>query len=153
MHTHTLSLSLSHTHTHIRSIKKSWTWHPKPKTVAVRLFFLKSFFCTDLHLEHTYIYTMYIYARDIIHSFEWDYTSRVRLHIYVFLLTRIRVPSHWYVRHDWFVYRTWLIHMCDMTHIWLIHIVICVIWRIHTCDVTHSYMWHGSFVCVTRLEF
>ena len=39
-------------------------------------------------------------------------------------------PTHFYMRHDSFLYATWLIHMCDMTH---------------------SYMWHDSFLYATWL--
>jgi len=76
--------------------------------------------------------------------------------------------------HDWFVYVTWLIHTCDMTHsyvwhdsflcvTWLIHIVymtysyvwrdsfICVAWLIHMCDMSHSCVLHDSFTCMTWL--
>jgi len=55
---------------------------------------------------------------------------------------------------------TWLIHICDMTHIyvwhdsficvtWLIHM--CVTRHIHMCEMTHIYVWHDSFICVTWL--
>jgi len=46
------------------------------------------------------------------------------------------------VWHDWFICVTWLIHMCDMTHL-------CVTWLIYTRGMTHSYAWHDSFTRVT----
>jgi len=45
------------------------------------------------------------------------------------------------LRHDSFIYVTWLIHMCDMTQNMK---ELC-------CDMTHSYMWHDSFIYVTWL--
>jgi len=59
-----------------------------------------------------------------------------------------------------FICVTWLIHMCDMTHSFVLHdSFIVVIWLIHMrgmayvcmCDTTHSYVWHDSFICVTWL--
>jgi len=59
-----------------------------------------------------------------------------------------------YMWHDSFIWVTWLIHMCDMTHsVWSRgfhsgrrgkhhHM-----WQI--CDVTHSYVWCDSFICVS----
>jgi len=59
-----------------------------------------------------------------------------------------------------FICVTWLIHMCDMTHSYVWHVIhdnvihdmthsyvwhdsfICVTWLIHMCDMTHSYVWH-----------
>jgi len=50
-----------------------------------------------------------------------------------------------YVWHDSFIFVTWLIHMCGMTHSYVWHdSFICVTWLIHTGDMTHSYVWHDS---------
>ena len=51
-------------------------------------------------------------------------------HLYVCDIT------HAYLWHDSFLCVTWLIHMCDMSHM---------------CDTTNSYVWHDSFTCMTRL--
>jgi len=75
--------------------------------------------------------------------------------------------THSHVWHDSFMCVTWLIHMCDMTH--LHDTFTCVTWLIHVCDMTHSHVWHvthddlyvtwliqshgwhDSFMCVTWL--
>ena len=58
--------------------------------------------------------------------------------------------THSYVRHDWFICVTWLIHMCHVIHSYVWHdSFICVTWLIHMCDMTHSHMWHDSFIRVT----
>jgi len=57
------------------------------------------------------------------------------------------------VWHDSFICVTWLIHMCDMTHSYVVHdSFICndEINLHHTCDMTHSYMWHDAFISETR---
>ena len=71
-----------------------------------------------------------------------------------------RLMAHLHVWHDWFICVTWnrvnkshvheschiredswLIHMCDMTHLG-------VTWLIHVCDMTHLYVWQDSFICL-----
>ena len=40
---------------------------------------------------------------------------------------------------------TWLIHMCDMTHLYMWHdSLICATWLIHVSDMTHSHVWHDT---------
>ena len=47
---------------------------------------------------------------------------------------------------------TWLIQICDMTHLHMWHdSLIHVTWLIHTCDTTHLHMWHDSLIPVTWL--
>jgi len=68
--------------------------------------------------------------------------------------------------HDSLTYVTWLIDICDMTHLhvtWLIDIcdmthlhmwhdsLTYVTWLIYICDMTHWHMWHDSFTYVTWL--
>jgi len=69
---------------------------------------------------------------------------------------------------------TWLIYLCDMTHLHAWHYSFicilprhdsftCVTWPIHTCDMTHQLVWHdsftrapvrhGPFICVTWLIY
>ena len=65
--------------------------------------------------------------------------------------TKTAVHYHiWYYMTRSFIYVTWLIHMCDMTHpyVWY-DSSICVIWLIHMCDMTHPYVWYDSSICVT----
>jgi len=58
----------------------------------------------------------------------------------------------WNVWHNSFICVTWLIHMCDMTHLFVWHAsIICVTCLNYMCDMTHSYVWHASFICVTCL--
>jgi len=62
-----------------------------------------------------------------------------------------------YLWHDSFVFVTWLIHMCSITHspvygtihayVWHDSIM-RVTWRIQMCAMTHSYVWHVLFMCV-----
>ena len=58
-----------------------------------------------------------------------------------------------YLRHDWFVYATWLIYMCDCCLcIWLFareFVLIRATWLNHTCNKAHSYVRHDSFICAT----
>ena len=80
-----------------------------------------------------------------------------------------------YVRRDWLICVTWLIHKCDLTHSYARPNIMCAIWLIHKCDMTHeiahgitalstcyihyehwqlcdktqSYVWHDAFICVT----
>jgi hypothetical protein len=61
-------------------------------------------------------------------------------------------PSWWLVSHDSSTRMTWLIHMCDMTHLYVWHdSFVCVAWLTRMCAMTLSYVWHDSFKCVTRL--
>jgi len=54
-----------------------------------------------------------------------------------------------FMRETWFIFVTWLIHMCAMTHSYVWHdSFICVTWLIHMCDMTHSYVWRDVFICV-----
>ena len=47
--------------------------------------------------------------------------------------------------HGSFIYVTWLVHMCDMTHSWLTRTCdMTHSWRILMCDMTYSYLWHDS---------
>ena len=70
--------------------------------------------------------------------------------IYVTWLIHTCDMTHSYMWHDSFIYATWLIHTCDMTHSYMWHdSFIYVTWLIHICDMTHSYVWHDSFVCAT----
>ena len=70
------------------------------------------------------------------------------------------------VGRDSFICVTWLLHICDMTHlcVWYDSFIggqmdlswnqvkhdlfTCEIWLIHACDLTHSYLWHAAFICV-----
>jgi len=75
------------------------------------------------------------------------------------------------------IFVAWLIHTCDMTHLYVWHdsvmrvtwLIICVTWLtiyvtwlmvdpprkgldvIYTCDITHLYVWRESFICVAWL--
>ena len=60
--------------------------------------------------------------------------------------------THLCVRRDSFVRATWLIYMCDMTHLHVRHdSFICATWPINMCNMTHSYVQLYSFVRVTSL--
>ena len=60
-------------------------------------------------------------------------------------------------QHNLFIYVTWLVHMCDVTHSYVWHdSCICVTRLIHMCDVTHSYVWRDSrdsIICFRRLVY
>jgi len=54
--------------------------------------------------------------------------------------------------HVSFIFATWLIYMCDMTHSYVRHdSFICATWLIHMCDMIPSYMWQVSFIFATWL--
>ena len=76
----------------------------------------------------------------------------VRHDSFIFLTWLIRMfdMTHSYVRHDMFICVTWRIHMCDMkcSYMWY-DVFTCATWHIHTCDMTHSHVWHDAFTCVT----
>jgi len=64
---------------------------------------------------------------------------------------------------------TWLLHICDMTHLCMWHdsfmgiardttlsyvwhdYFICLTWFFRMCDMTLTYVWRDSFICVTCL--
>ena len=75
---------------------------------------------------------------------------------------RTRDVTHSHTCRDWFMCVTWLIHMCNVTQLYVWYD--CATWLIHMCDVTHpiaqvtlmcnvthSYVWRDSFICVTWL--
>jgi len=58
------------------------------------------------------------------------------------------------VWHNSFICVTCLIHMCEMTHLYVwLDSCICVTWLIYMWDMTHSYVWHDAdaFSCVSWL--
>ena len=65
-----------------------------------------------------------------------------------------------YAWHDFFIWGTWLIHMCGLTHsyVWLDSLRRGT-WHIHMCGTTHPYVWydivsymgHDSFIRVPWL--
>jgi len=74
----------------------------------------------------------------------------------------IRATSHGTQWHDSFMCGTWLIHVCDMTQLWVANDLLLRdtsstggggTWPIHMWDLTHSCVQHESFVCDTRLAF
>ena len=74
-----------------------------------------------------------------------------------------------YVRYDSFLYVSWRISVCDVTHLRMCFTsqvwrdsflcatshdsLLCASWRISVCDVTHLRVWHDSFLCATWLIF
>jgi len=118
---------------------------------------------------------------DIIHSHVWrnslicDMTYSCVRHD-----SFIRDVTHWcawpifenlldmtlsYVWHNSLICETWLIHVCDMTHLYATRLIdvcdiywrICSTWFIRLCDITHWYvtrfinMWPAPFMCLTWL--
>jgi len=68
--------------------------------------------------------------------------------IYVCDMTHLRV---W---HDSFTCVAWLIYVCGMTHLCVWHdSFMCVAWLIYVCDMTHLCVWHDSFMCVAWLIY
>ena len=66
--------------------------------------------------------------------------SCTRIHVRV-IMHALPFRLSW---HDAFICVTWLIHMCDMTHLFIWHdSFLCVTWLIH--------VWHDTFACATRL--
>ena len=92
--------------------------------------------------HHSFIHaTRPIYRRDMTHSY-WDMT-----HSYWDMTHSYWDMTHSYMRHDSFIYETWLIHIWDMTHSYMRHDSCLIpIW-----DMTHSYMRHDSFIYETWL--
>jgi len=86
--------------------------------------------------------------------------------------------THPHMRHRPFIHMTCLIHMWDMTHLYVFTCVTwhtifdglqgrlkrgldtihsnsttCVTWLIHTWYITHSSVWHASFICETWIIY
>ena len=107
--------------------------------------------------DKTHVYISHSYVCDL--SCSWR-TSRSRYRA-------VAQMTHLCVWHDAFMCVTWLIHVCDMTHLritisnqgaftrahvpWLVHMYDMKYSNVHMCPVTHSYVWHDSFTCVPRL--
>jgi len=115
--------------------------------------------------------TWLIYICHVTHF----YPQQADLRMPTLILTYAMPPSICdmtpsYMRHDSFMYMTWLIHVCDMTPLymsrdsfshtasgfahaysdldlqWESHdSFMCVTWLIHVCDMTHLYLWRHSF--------
>jgi len=48
---------------------------------------------------------------------------------------------------------TWLVHMCDMTHLHTWHdSFMCVTCLVHMCDMTYPYVWRNSSTRVDELQ-
>jgi len=104
--------------------------------------------------------TWLIHTWDMTDSLLWQYIQRrcaacarfPRFERRVTLLTDVCGISHSHVRHDSFMYGTWLIHTWDMTHSYVGHdSFIRGTWLIHTWDMTHSYVGHNAFIRGTWL--
>jgi len=79
----------------------------------------------------------------------WDIVHNVRHSSYICACSPKADTAQANLGRDSFVYVTWIIYMCDMTHSYVRHdAFICVSWRTHMCDMTHSYMCHDAFICV-----
>ena len=85
----------------------------------------------------------------------WDmpHSSRCVLRVYRAYTAHVpHICADSYMRHDSFIYETWLIHIWDMTHAYMRHAsFIYETWLIHIWDMTHSYMRHDSFIYETWL--
>ena len=100
--------------------------------------------CYHIHelqcLWHTYARAFVTRMKKSCHTYEW-----VMAHVWMSHGTHMN--ASWHRSHTCifgslsFVWGTWLVCTCDMTHTWLIHM-----W-----DMTHSYVGHESFTCVTWL--
>ena len=89
--------------------------------------------------------------------YEFNWTPQLRVLMTCTNVWRIIFVlwSHALICHMWddsCICVTWLIHMCDMTHV---RIVISLVWYVsisqsyvwwlmHICDMTHSHVWHDS---------
>jgi len=119
---------------------------------------------------HTYEWVMWhiwmsdvTHVNELCHTYEWVMShvpvgrgskrQRVQEHT---CLPRTLVVQHLLcMRHDAFIRVTWVIHMCDMTHLYVWHTqsyirllkmpvapLMGATWRIHACDMTHSCLAH-----------
>jgi len=105
------------------------------------------------------------YERIMYHTYE-----SVMPHIWRSHATHIHESRHTYesrVHHSCQICVTWLIYMCDVTHLYVWHDLlyvwhhsficvihdsfICVTWLIYRFDMTHSYVWYDSFICLIWL--
>jgi len=102
--------------------------------------------------------------------FSWKFFSNNFFQIFSSIITvYVQSHIHSYMWHDSFIYVTWLIHMCDMTHSFVRYdSFICdvtnsymrldslttnSVWAIfdQIYDMNHSYVQHDSFICAPWL--
>ena len=82
-----------------------------------------------------------IHTCDMTLSYVW-HDSFIRV---TWLITTASVTCRMHM------FDTWLIHMCDVTYLYVLNSFICVTWRMHMCDtwlihtcvLTHSYVWYA----------
>jgi len=94
---------------------------------------------------YKYVYA-YIYIYIYLHTYVYIY---VYVYLFICICLRsacIKPPALVLQVRDVFTFVTWLIHMCDMTHlcVWK-YPCIYVKWFIHICGNAHSYVWYDSF--------
>jgi len=141
----------------IRDMTHSYTWHDSFIYVTWRI--------PIRDMTHSYTWHDPLRAWDMTHSYVWKVDV---------LWSELPVDdSTFYVRHDSFIYVTWLIHICDMTHSYMGRDSLRVwdmthsyVWKVDAlwsglpvddslsaCDITHPYVRHESFICETPDPF
>ena len=79
--------------------------------------------------------------------------SCIHVHELVQPLAQIHCRVLWHVSlhmwHDSFICETWLVYMCDMSHVRVWHCTFtCTTWLPHMCHWTYLYVRHESFIFV-----
>ena len=186
----------------------SYVWHDSflcvslgPLCLQVRggwgLWMPDSFICVTwlIHkydVTHSYVWHDSFHMWDVTDSCVWHDSSNtddstltcftsilsVCVCVCVCVCRIIRKDTFWVTSHV-----TWLIRMCDMTHIWhmgmshvkhvnnfltshVTHVneschtftsilsrLECVTWFVYLCDMTNFHVWHDSFLCGTWLIY
>jgi len=105
-------------------------------------------------VQHSAAICVYVTRICKSHRYMWHYVTNYWVTNYMYIRVSyilVTLVSHTHICHS-YIPVSWLIHMRDMTHIYLWHdSFICVTWLIYTCDMTYSYAWHDSSIRVPWL--
>jgi len=109
---------------------------------------------TDTHMQTRYDVAKRVHMCVMTHAYVWhDSVSCVLGFIHRFARDQVTLwqnsftrATHSYASWGSFIYVTWPIHTCDMTHAYLTSLM-------HICAETHSYVCRDSFICVPWIIF
>ena len=140
---HVCDMTHSHvwdmTHSHMWDMTHSHVWdvtHPCVRHDSCMRFFVLGWWVMCLFWNDSFICVTWL-----IHM-----CCMIGVSFRALPVIRMWDMTHSYVRHDSFIYGTWLIRMFDMTHSYVLHD-----WCILKSLSCQSYVRHDSFICETWL--